>query len=72
MGDRVRARRSPLQLTLLVALSVFAAETLVMVAVHALEPYVPLWVESLLDATVLVVLVAPALFVFVFRARDAN
>jgi PAS domain S-box-containing protein len=50
-----------------VALSVFAAETLVMLPVHALEPYLPVWVEFLLDATVLVVLVSPALFVLVFR-----
>jgi hypothetical protein len=58
--------RSPAQLLLILASSVFAAETLVMVLIAGLPP-LPMLVEAVLDATLLVTLLVPALYFFMFR-----
>jgi diguanylate cyclase (GGDEF)-like protein len=58
--------RSPLQLLLIVALSIFIAETVVMLFLPFVHEFAA-WVEALLDAALLVVSVFPALYFFAFR-----
>lgn len=58
--------KSPAFILLVVALSVFIAEAFIMLVLHYL-PAQSTFVESVIDATTLVVLVSPALYFFLFR-----
>ncbi len=58
--------KSPFFVLLIVAISVFIGESLVMLLLHYLPPR-PFWEEGLLDATLLVILIAPMLYFFLFR-----
>ncbi len=57
---------SPIGLLIRIAVAVFSAELLIMVAFIFLPPFSDL-VEALLDSTTLVILVSPALYFFAFR-----
>jgi len=57
---------SPLRLVIIVALSAFIVEAFVMVILSLLPPN-PLWAEAIIDATLLVLLLSPALFFFLLR-----
>ncbi len=66
--------RSPLQLLLIAAFSIFIAETLVMLLFMLPLPFLQSlsgWAEALLDSTLLVVLLFPALYFFMFRPYGA-
>lgn len=61
---------SPAQLLVTLALSIFAAETCVMLLLTYLRPVLEQrspWVENLLDSTLLVAVLLPALYVLMFR-----
>jgi len=58
--------RLPLRLLAILAVSVFAFEALIMLALAALPPFPGGW-EALLDAALLTVLVFPVLYFFAFR-----
>ena len=57
---------SPKKLFAVLIISVFAAELLIMSALSLVEP-IPQWIENSLDAFLLVVLVSPMLYFWVFR-----
>ncbi|OIR16336.1 autoinducer 2 sensor kinase/phosphatase LuxQ [mine drainage metagenome] len=57
---------SPKRLLAILIISVFAAELLIMSVLSLFEP-IPEWVENSLDAFLLVVLVSPMLYFWVFR-----
>lgn len=63
------APESPGLIFLVVALSVFVAEAFVTLLLHFL-PKMPYVVEALMDATLLVAIMSPALYFFVFRPMD--
>lgn len=58
---------SPLRLVGLVAMSAFATELAIMVFLYTVFPSIPHWAEALLDASLLVVLLSPALYALVVR-----
>jgi PAS domain S-box-containing protein len=58
--------QSPVRLLAIIFISVFISETFVMFFLSVLQP-VPMWFEALFDATLLVVLLVPTLYFFVFR-----
>ena len=59
-------RRSHIRLLALVALSVFFAEVIVMIALSLL-PTLPTWRQAFLDATLLTILISPILYFGLFR-----
>ncbi len=61
-----RERKSPLRLLIITALSVFGCELLVMFII-SFFPHSSAWIQALLDSTLLVVLLSPALYFFSFR-----
>ncbi|MCZ7372754.1 MAG: PAS domain S-box protein [Candidatus Methanoperedens sp.] len=61
-----RIYRSPFQILIIIALSIFFSETLVMI-MSAMLPPLSMWVETFLDASLLVFLVSPVLYFFLFR-----
>lgn len=58
--------KRPALIFLTIALTVFAAEALVMLLLHYL-PQQSFWAEAMLDATLLVLLISPALYFFLFQ-----
>ncbi|MEJ2286890.1 MAG: hypothetical protein P8X85_25250, partial [Desulfobacterales bacterium] len=58
--------RSQVRLVILIALSVFICEASVMLVISFL-PTVSVWLHALLDATLLVILLAPVLYFCLFR-----
>lgn len=58
--------KHPALIFLTIALTVFAAEALVMLLLHYL-PQQPVWREAMLDAALLVLLISPALYFFLFQ-----
>jgi len=65
-SDQVIAYPSPLHLLLLTALSVFISETSIMILLYFLPP-LSFVVESLVDSILLVGLLSPTLYLFLFR-----
>jgi PAS domain-containing protein len=65
-SDQVIAYPSPLRLFLLTALSVFISETSIMILLYFLPP-LSFVVESLVDSILLVGLLSPTLYLFLFR-----
>ncbi len=65
-GSQETVFRSPAQLLRIVALAVLALELLIMLALHQLPP-LPWYLENVLDALVLAILLLPILYVFLFR-----
>lgn len=63
--------KRPALIFLAIALTVFAAEAFVMLLLHYL-PQQPLLREAMLDATLLVVLISPALYFFLFQPMVAH
>lgn len=57
---------SPARLFFILGAAIFAAEALVMLGLHLWLPVV-VWVEMLLDSTLLVLLLFPVLYFFMFR-----
>jgi signal transduction histidine kinase len=64
--DRPTAARSARRLFIILACAIFAGETAVMLILDA-TPKLAGWQEAILDATCLSIIVAPALYFFVFR-----
>lgn len=58
-------RRSPVQLLLIVALTIFVSEMLAMLLLPAL--HLPALIETFVDAALLIVLVFPVLYFAMFR-----
>lgn len=63
--------KHPALIFLTIALTVFAAEAFVMLLLHYL-PQQSFWSEAILDATLLVVLISPALYFFLFLPMVAH
>ncbi len=61
-----RIYRSPFQILIIIALSIFISEASEMVMFSMLPP-LSMWVESFLDASLLVLLVSPVLYFFLFH-----
>lgn len=60
-----RIYQSPSQILIIIALSVFFSEMSVMIILSMLPP-LPTWVEAFLDSSLLVLLVSPMLYFFLF------
>jgi PAS domain S-box-containing protein len=58
--------RSPMYMLLIMVLSIFLAESVVMLMVSAFRP-MSWWEEALFDAAVLVMLISPVLYFFLFK-----
>lgn len=61
-----RKRVSALRVLAVVALSIFVAEFLVMLLISYLPP-LPIWAEALVDSHMLIIIVLPPLYIFLFR-----
>lgn len=61
-----RRRVSALRVLSIVALSIFLSEFLVMIILSFLPP-LPVWAEALLDSHMLIIMVLPLLYIFLFR-----
>jgi light-regulated signal transduction histidine kinase (bacteriophytochrome) len=59
-------RQSPVRLVIILALCVFIGEASVMFILHFL-PNAPLWFEAIFDSALLLTLLSPVLYYFVFR-----
>lgn len=57
---------SQLHLLLILVVGIFIAEVLAMIAIYFLQPE-PYWVETLVDATIMIILIIPILYFFHFR-----
>lgn len=57
---------SPLSLFVIIAVSIFAVETVIMILLH-LPEHMSVYVETLLDASLLTILMFPALYFFLLR-----
>ena len=66
-----RGRHTAVRLALTLALSIFVAETAVMIVLAALPPLEP-WAGTFLDATTMILLVSPLLYWFAFRPLVAT
>lgn len=62
----MKTRYKPIFLLLSIAVSIFAAETLVMFLLQIIAP-LSLYMEALVDALALIILVFPSLYFFLFR-----
>lgn len=67
----MKIRHTPIFLLLVVAISIFAAETLVMFLLQIIAP-LSLYVEALVDALALIILVFPSLYFFLFRTLSSE
>ncbi|MBI5918280.1 MAG: diguanylate cyclase [Nitrosomonadales bacterium] len=65
------ALKSPAQLLMLIALAVFVAETFVMLLFNFLPPQ-SYFREAFMDASLLVILITPTLYLFLFRPMAAH
>lgn len=61
-----RIYQSPFQILIIIALSVFFSEASVMIILSILPP-LPTWVEAFFDSFLLVFLISPMLYFFLFR-----
>ena len=61
-----RKRVSALRVLAVVALSIFISEFLVMILLSFL-PSLPVWAEALVDSQILIIIVLPLLYLFLFR-----
>ncbi|MEE9542722.1 MAG: hypothetical protein V3V95_02930, partial [Thermodesulfobacteriota bacterium] len=61
-----RIRVSALRVMAIVALSIFISEFLVMIILSMFPP-LPVWIEALVDSNLLIVIVLPLLYIFLFR-----
>jgi PAS domain S-box-containing protein len=59
-------RLSPVRLVIILALCVFIGEAFVMFFLHLL-PNAPFWFEAIFDSAMLITLLSPVLYLFVFR-----
>jgi light-regulated signal transduction histidine kinase (bacteriophytochrome) len=57
--------QSPIRLVLLIGLCVFLGETFVMIVLSYLQP-TPLWFEAIFDSSLLIILLSPVLYLFVY------
>lgn len=57
---------SPIRLVIIVTLAVFFSEAALMYILYQL-PRAPIWFEALFDATLLVILLSPVIYFFIFR-----
>lgn len=67
----MKTRHNPFFLLLIIAVSIFAAETLVMFLLQIIAP-LSLYVEALVDALALIILVFPSLYFFLFRTLSSE
>ncbi|MFC1744748.1 ATP-binding protein [Candidatus Riflebacteria bacterium] len=58
---------SPLKILAIIASSIFLAQALVTLFLFFIFPALPLFVEALVDSALLLILISPALFLFLFR-----
>ncbi|MEE8341563.1 MAG: hypothetical protein V3R52_05660, partial [Candidatus Neomarinimicrobiota bacterium] len=64
---KISARlQSPFRMINIIVLSVFSLELIVMTLVHKLE-FSSLLLETVLDSTLLVILLSPIFYIFIFR-----
>lgn len=56
---------SPIRLLIIIVLSAFVSEALVMIAIRFI--FLPPWWEVIFDASLLVILISPVLYLFLFR-----
>ncbi len=56
---------SPVRLLLIIIFSVFVSEALVMMGLHYIS--MPSWIEAIFDSSLLIVLISPMLYLFLFR-----
>ncbi len=63
---------SPARVVRILAISVFALESALMVAFSLLPPMLHGWVENVLDGTLLTLLLSPILYLFLFRPMQRN
>ncbi|MFQ5433194.1 MAG: PAS domain-containing protein, partial [Nitrospinota bacterium] len=64
-------QRSPMYLLFITAVSIFSVESMIMIAFSIIGPLSPV-VESLLDSSLLILLVSPFLYFFLFRPLVLN
>ncbi len=62
---------SPVRLVIVIAISIFAAEAFAMLLISIINPQSHI-AETLIDSTMLVILVSPALYFFLFRPLITN
>lgn len=67
----MKTRHTPIFLLLVVAIVIFAAETLVMFLLQIIAP-LSLYVEALVDALALIIIVSPSLYFFLFRTLSSE
>lgn len=58
---------SPLRLLTIIAGSIFAVEALVMAILYFVEPFTSEWAKALLDSTLLIIILSPIFYYFLFR-----
>jgi PAS domain S-box-containing protein len=66
-GKYYTISQSSFGLLIIMALSIFVYEAMVMVFFSFLPPFPSWWIEALLDSTLLVALISPTLYFFLFR-----
>ena len=59
--------QSPFRLLIIMALSIFLSEFLVMIAIYLLPPFPSELAEAIFDAAVLIVMLSPMLYFFLFK-----
>lgn len=69
--ERSFYRRSEIRMILVLVLSIFLCETIVMLTLKPFD-YISPWLISLLDASILIIVVAPFLYLFVIRPLIQN
>ena len=67
MKNRLISYSSPFQLVVIIAAFIFVIELFLMVSLHSILPSIPITAEVLLDSTLLVVLLSPLLYLFLYR-----
>lgn len=58
---------SPLRLLAIIAGSIFAAEAVIMAILYFVRPFTAEWAKALLDSTLLIIILSPVFYYFLFR-----
>lgn len=59
--------QSPLRLLIIMALSIFLSEFIVMIAIYLLPPFPSRFAEAIFDAAALIIMLSPMLYFFLFK-----
>jgi len=65
------SQRSPVRLVIITAISVFMVEMMLMITFYLMQP-IPEWSRILIDSTLLVILLSPIFYFFLFRPQVRN